>query len=113
MSVLERKLTRDLRRLKGQVATISLVLASGIMAMLMMRSTYGSLLAARDSYYASYRFGDVFARLERAPDAVAARLEAIDGVMVAYPRIVKDVMGPHARRRTAASCSRARDRETP
>lgn len=94
MSVLERKLMRDLRRLKGQVATIALVLACGIMAMLMMRSTYASLLAARDSYYASYRFGDVFARLVRAPDAVASRLERIDGVMVAYPRIVKDVMVP-------------------
>jgi putative ABC transport system permease protein len=94
VSVLERKLARDLWRLKGQVATIALVLACGIMAMLMMRSTYGSLLAARDSYYASYRFGDVFARLERAPDALATRLEAIDGVMVAYPRIVKDVMVP-------------------
>lgn len=92
MSVLERKLVRDLRRLKGQVATISLVLACGIMAMLMMRSTYGSLLAARDSYYATYRFGDVFARLERAPDAVARRLEEIDGTKVVYPRIVKDVM---------------------
>jgi len=94
VSVLERKLTRDLWRLKGQVATIALVLACGIMAMLMMRSTYHSLLAARDAYYASYRFGDVFARLERAPDAVASRLEEIPGVMIAYPRIVKDVMVP-------------------
>lgn len=94
MSVLERKLARDLWRLKGQVATIALVLACGIMAMLMMRSAYQSLLAARDAYYAQYRFGDVFARLERAPDAVAARLAEIPGVMVAYPRIVEDVMVP-------------------
>jgi len=94
VSVLERKLLRDLRRLKGQVATISLVLACGIMAMLMMRSTYGSLLAARNLYYATYRFGDVFGRVERAPDAVVMRLEQIDGVKVVYPRIVKDVMVP-------------------
>jgi putative ABC transport system permease protein len=94
VSVLERKLLRDLRRLKGQVATIALVLACGIMAMLMMRSTYGSLLAARDSYYDAYRFGDVFSRVERAPDAVASRLEQVDGVALVYPRIVKDVMVP-------------------
>jgi putative ABC transport system permease protein len=91
---LERKLLRDVWRLKGQVATIALVLACGIMAMLMMRSTYHSLLAARDSYYAAYRFGDVFARLERAPDEVGRRLEAIPGVMRVYTRIVEDVMVP-------------------
>jgi putative ABC transport system permease protein len=96
VSVLERKLARDLWRLKGQVATIGLVLACGIMAMLMMRSTYASLVAARDVHYATYRFGDVFARLVRAPDAIAERLERIPGVMVAYPRIVKDVMVPIA-----------------
>jgi putative ABC transport system permease protein len=38
VSVLERKLGRDLWRLKGQVATIALVLACGIMALLMMRN---------------------------------------------------------------------------
>ncbi len=94
MSVLERKLARDVWRSKGQVATIGLVLACGIMAMLMMRSTYQSLLAARDTYYAHYRFGDVFARVERAPDSIAARLEQIPGVMLAYPRIVEEVMVP-------------------
>lgn len=96
MSALEKKLARDLWRLKGQVATIALVLACGIMAMLMMRATYRSLLAARDSYYATYRFGDVFARLVRAPSFVEERLAAIPGVRVAYTRIAKDVMVPIA-----------------
>jgi putative ABC transport system permease protein len=92
--MLERKLVRDLWRLKGQVATISLVLACGIMAMIMLRDTWQSLLAARDAYYASYRFGDVFAHLERAPDAVAARLQEIPGVARVYPRVVEDIMVP-------------------
>jgi putative ABC transport system permease protein len=96
VSVLERKLARDLWRLKGQVATIALVLACGLMAMLMMRNAYQSLLAARDAYYTSYRFADVFARLVRAPDAVADRLEEIPGVRLVYPRIVQDVMVPIA-----------------
>src|SRR5690606_20930663 len=78
----------------GQVATIALVLACGIMAMLMMRNAYESLLAARDSYYATYRFGDVFARLERAPDAVAEQFDEIGGVRLAYTRIVEEVMVP-------------------
>ena len=96
MCMLERKLRRDIWRLKGQVATIALVLACGIMALVMLRSAYGSLLLARDDYYARYRFGDVFSHLERAPDAVATRLEALPGVALVYPRIVKDVMVPIA-----------------
>ncbi|HSN27110.1 MAG TPA: ABC transporter permease, partial [Kofleriaceae bacterium] len=94
--MLGRKSRRDVVRLKGQVATIALVLACGIMAIVMLRSAYSSLLEARDSYYARFRFGDVFAHLERAPDAVVARLEAMPGVALVYPRIVKNVMVPIA-----------------
>ena len=96
MSALSKKLRRDLLRLKGQVATIALVLACGIMAMIMLRSSYRSLLAARDSYYTDYRFADVFARVERAPRSVAIRLGKLPGVALAYPRIVEDVMIPLA-----------------
>lgn len=94
VSALHRKVLRDLSRLKGQVATIALVLACGTMAMLMLRSTWQSLVAARDSYYDQYRFADVFARLSRAPLAVAQRLERIPGIAVVDPRIARDVMVP-------------------
>ena len=94
MSALDRKLGRDLWRLKGQVTTIALVLACGIMAMIMLRSTWQSLLGARDAYYEQYRFGDVFAHLERAPDAALPRLERLPGVALAYARVVEDVMVP-------------------
>jgi putative ABC transport system permease protein len=94
VSVLGRKLGRDLLRLKGQVVTISLVLACGVMAMVMLRSTWSSLERSRDAYYAAERFADVFAALERAPDAVAARLERIPGVARVYPRVVKEVLVP-------------------
>lgn len=96
MSTLDRKLGRDLWRLKGQVATIGLVLACGMMAMIMLRSTWQSLIAARDVYYDQFRFADVFARLERAPASVAARLENIPGVALVDTRIVKEVMLPLA-----------------
>lgn len=94
MTSLNKKLARDLWRLKGQVSTIALVLACGIMAMVMLRSTWHSLVAARDDYYASQRFADVFARLERAPLTLAARLERLPGVALAEPRIVEEVMLP-------------------
>jgi putative ABC transport system permease protein len=94
VTALAKKRRRDLLRLKGQVATIGLVLACGVMAMIMLRSTYQSLIAARDAYYAEERFGDVFARLVHAPDHVAAELERLPGVARVYPRVVRDVMVP-------------------
>ncbi|HEX5060119.1 MAG TPA: ABC transporter permease, partial [Kofleriaceae bacterium] len=96
MSALHRKLRRDLWRLKGQVATIALVLACGIMAMIMLRSTWQSLLGARDAYYEQYRFADVFAHLERAPESVGARLEQLPGIAIVHTRITEDVMVPLA-----------------
>ena len=94
MSTLERKLARDIWRLKGQVATIALVLACGVMALIMLRSTYQSLLGSRDAYYEQYRFADVFARLERAPLALESRLAKLPGIAVACTRIAKEVLVP-------------------
>ena len=91
MSALGTKLRRDLWRLKGQVATIALVLACGFMAMLTLRSAWTSLGAARDDFYADYRFGDGFARVVRAPDTIVPRLEAIPGIARVYPRLVLEL----------------------
>lgn len=94
MSAVFRKLLRDLRQMQGQVVTIALVVACGIAAFVTMRSTYDSLLWSRDSYYAEYRFGDVFAHLERAPAGVVSRLEALPGVAQVNARVVASAMVP-------------------
>ncbi len=94
MRALEHKLVRDLVRLKGQVITISFVLAAGIMAMVMMRGTWSSMIAARDTYYSDYRFADLFARIERAPDPVASRLEQLPGVARVATRVVEEILVP-------------------
>lgn len=94
MSRLAIKLGRDLRRLRGQVLTIGLVLACGVMAMIMLRSTVESLVRSRDAYYDAHRFADVFARLERAPESLARRLESIPGVSRAETRVVEEIMLP-------------------
>lgn len=94
MSAVFRKLLRDLGRLQGQVITIALVVACGIASFVTMRSTYDSLLASRDSYYEDFRFGEVFARLERAPLSLARQLEAIDGVAQVHTRVVEAAMVP-------------------
>jgi putative ABC transport system permease protein len=94
VKALDRKLLRDLGLLRGQVVTIALVVACGIAAFVALQSTFTSLEIAKTSFYRHYRFGDVFVHLERAPEAVAARLEAIRGVARVHTRIVENVTLP-------------------
>jgi putative ABC transport system permease protein len=94
MRALDRKLLREAARLKGQIATIALVVAGGIVCFVSMRGTFASLEAARDEYYDRYRFADVFARAERVPEELARRIEALDGVETVQTRVVKDVSVP-------------------
>lgn len=80
MRALDRKLLRDLRLLWSQALTIALVVASGVAGFVATLSAVASLAQARDGYYATSRFADVFAAVERAPDALASRLRALPGV---------------------------------
>ena len=77
---LDRKLLRDLRRLRGQVAAVSLVMACGLAMMIMARSLIFSLESTRDAYYQSNRFAEVFASLKRAPNSVADQIAGLPGV---------------------------------
>jgi putative ABC transport system permease protein len=94
VTALTRKLLRDLLLMKGQVITIALVVACGVASYVAAAGTFRSLSAARDVYYERYRFGDVFASAERAPDALARRVEEIPGVRTVHTRIVKRVSIP-------------------
>ncbi len=81
MSMLQRKLGRDLLVMKGQVLTIALVVASATGGFLGSLGTYFALERARDTFYADARFGQVFVDLKRAPQSVerqVAELPAVD-----------------------------------
>jgi putative ABC transport system permease protein len=80
MSMLDRKLRRDLRALSTQALAVALVMACGLAMMIMTRSLILSLSTTRDEYYSGNRFAEVFARLKRAPQSVEAELAAIPGV---------------------------------
>ena len=80
MSLLDRKLLRDLHALKSQALAVALVMACGLAMMIMTRSLILSLATTRDSYYERFRFAEVFARLKRAPNSVREELAAIPGV---------------------------------
>ena len=80
LSHLDRKLWRDLRRMKGQAIAVALVMACGLAMMIMARSLIFSLESTRQEYYEANRFAEVFAHLKRAPNALAAQVSEIPGV---------------------------------
>ena len=94
LPALDRKLLREVTHLKGQIATIALVLASGITCFIALRGTYSSLEWSRETYYDRTRFAEVFARLERAPESTARRIEALPGVALVQTRVAKEVSLP-------------------
>src|SRR5512145_1362799 len=77
---LYRKLLRDLRRMKGQAAAVSLVIACGLSMLIMARSLIHSLDTTRADYYQTNRFAEVFASLKRAPNHLATQIAAIPGI---------------------------------
>jgi putative ABC transport system permease protein len=87
VKALDRKLLRDLRLMWSQALTIALVVASGIGGFITTLSAVDSLALARDRFYASGRFADVFASVKRAPTALADTLRATPGVADAQTTI--------------------------
>ena len=96
IDAIHRKLLRDLALLRGQVITITLVIACGIASFVTLAGTYGSLQRARDRFYDRQRFADVFVTLERAPETLRAELAIIPGVARVQARIVEPAMLPLA-----------------
>src|SRR5579885_2757626 len=80
MSLLDRKLLRDLSALKSQALAVALVMACGLAVMITTRSLMLSLTTTRLAYYEHNRFAQVFAMLKRAPNSVREQLAAIPGV---------------------------------
>ncbi len=87
LSVLHRKLGRDLWRMRAQAAAIALVVSLGVMLLVMMSGLLATLESTRDSYLEQYRFASIFAPVTRAPTSMIDRLADIDGVLAADGRI--------------------------
>ncbi|KAB7624374.1 ABC transporter permease [Alkalilimnicola sp. S0819] len=88
MSVLARKLRRELWQLRAQVLAIGVVIGGGVATLIMAVSSLRALTETRDGFYRDYRFADVFVSLTRAPEPLAERLAAIPGVARVETRIV-------------------------
>lgn len=92
MSLLDRKLARDIAAMRGQVLTIALLVAAGVAVFVGSVSTYVSLRAGCDEFYADTRFPQIFVTMKRAPLSVVPRLNTIAGVVAVEPRIVREVI---------------------
>ncbi|MDC8802252.1 FtsX-like permease family protein [Halomonas pacifica] len=87
MRALQRKLLRELWRLKGQGLAIAAVVASAVITLVVAVTTLDALQRAQADFYASHRFAELFVDLKRAPLSLVARLETLDGVNHLAPRI--------------------------
>ncbi len=91
MKKLNRKLLRELTRMKGQMLAVAAVVACGISVFVSMSSVEYSLKATKVRYYSDYRFADVFMQAKRAPQAMIERVRDIPGVAAVRSRIIADV----------------------
>jgi len=88
MRALDRKLFRDLARMKTQAVAIALVVASGTALFIGTATTSRALRLSEQRYYDDHRFAHVWSRLARAPESVARSLAAIPGVAAVEGRLV-------------------------
>ncbi|MFM1908967.1 MAG: hypothetical protein RLZZ591_2644 [Pseudomonadota bacterium] len=87
MQALDKKVLRDLRLMWSQAITIALVVASGVGGFMASLSAVESLSLAREHFYQSNRFADVFVSLKRAPLAVLERVRLLPGVADAHATV--------------------------
>jgi putative ABC transport system permease protein len=87
MTPLDRKLIRDLWRMKGQAIAISVVIAMGVMLLIMMDGLVNSLEETKQAYYERYRLADIFSPVKRAPDHLLAEIAKIPGVSSVEGRV--------------------------
>lgn len=84
---LDRKLARDLWRMRLQAVAIAFVVAGGVAVHLLSVGMLSSLQETRRAYYERYLFADVWAPAIRAPQRLIADLRAVEGVQAVATRI--------------------------
>ncbi len=91
VSMLDRKVLRDLWSLRSQVFTIVLLVATGVTVLVGSVSTYVSLLSTQEAYYRDSRFAELWADVKRAPKSLLQGLSEIPGAALVEARVIKDV----------------------
>jgi putative ABC transport system permease protein len=84
---LDRKVLRDLWRMRSQAFAIALVIAAGVGMVVMSLGMMRSLEDTREAYYDRYRFADIVAPAKRIPASVLAGIKDMPGVSLTEGRI--------------------------
>lgn len=92
MRAIDRKVLRDLWHLRGPGVAIALVTACGVASFVTMRSMVHHLTDMQRDYYATARFGDVFAHVKRAPRSLVRDIAALPGVEAADAWVTGEVI---------------------
>ena len=87
MSVLNRKLGRDLRDAKGLLLAIVSIIAIGVACQVSMLSAYHNLTGAKGRYYAQCRMADFWIDLKKIPVSELDVLAELPAVETYRPRI--------------------------
>ena len=88
MSILKRKLRRDLFAAKGMLLAIVSIIALGTSNFVAMVCSYQNLTRAQQSYYADCFMADFWVNVKKVPIAELQRLKEIPGIDRLRPRIV-------------------------
>src|SRR5512132_2802623 len=88
MRALDRKLVRDLARLRMQAVAIALVVASGTAVFIGTAATARALRLSEERYYTDHRFAHVWTRVVRAPGSLVRQLAGLPGVSAVDGRLV-------------------------
>ncbi len=92
LAPLDRKLVRDLWRMRGQAFAVAIVAMCGIATLVTMRGAYTALVQEQTAYYERYRFADLFGQVKAAPLALLAALRGIPGIAEVDGRVVFDAL---------------------
>lgn len=87
LGALDRKLVRELWRMRFQALAIAFVIAGGVAVHLLAAGMLSSLQETRRDYYEANLFADVWAPTVRAPERLTEEIRSIDGVQAAAVRI--------------------------
>lgn len=80
LRALDRKLLRDLWRIRVQAAAIAVLVACAVAVFVGSAVTWRALARSQAGYYETNRFAHVFAEARRAPEQVASAIAALPGV---------------------------------
>jgi putative ABC transport system permease protein len=90
VTMLHRKLLRDLARLRGPALSLGLLVAVGVAVFEAMTGAWLALRDARDGWYASARFPDISATVPQTPMRIARSIEGLPGVAEVDARLAAE-----------------------